>query len=271
MNRPAAIRQLFSEEHVSSSSIRRYLQCPRAYRFAYVERIPPETRASALCYGIAIHDAVEHLLLANKHGAPEPSHEELATVFRDSFQKQLDGETPVVFSDKESADGLIDTAVASLRCYLDQAPRPHKVVEVEMPFNIEIVDRETGEVLPRLVGVVDAVTQREDGTFELWELKSGARRWSEDQLNGDVQLTCYSLAAPQVGLGDAALQVHLLLKTKKPAMEVYTPTRSEADRQEFLDVITGVLRAVRAEAFHPVRSWACRGCSFLGECNSCSQ
>ena len=105
-----------------------------------------------------------------------------------------------------------------------------------------------------------------DGT-RILEHKTAARRWAPDRIATDLQITAYSLAAPLLGLGDAVVDVQLLLKTKKPAFEVLHPVRSDADRRDLVAVVSGVTKAIKAGAFYPVRSWACRGCQYAGACS----
>jgi len=266
MDAAIAIRQLFAEEHLSASAIGTWLRCPRQYRFKYVDRRQPESKASALAFGGAIHKALAHYYQKLRDIEAEPTAEELAAVFREEWEKQLDTDLPVLFGDKEDEGSLTDMGVKMLAVLLEKAVLPAEVVEVELPFSIEIIDPETGEELPRLVGGLDAVVKDRDGTYRILEHKTAARRWAPDKLAFDQQLTAYSMVAPQIGLGEAGVTVQLLLKQKTPDFEVLHAVRTDADRRDFLDTAAGVLRAVKAEAFHPIRDWQCRGCAFASAC-----
>jgi RecB family exonuclease len=261
-----ATRQLFAEDHISYSAISKYLLCPRSYRFRYIDHAKAETRSSALVFGSATHQALGHFYTALRDNQPEPSHDELSTVFRDYFKTELDKEVPVIFGEKENAEGLIVTGIEMLRVFLEEAERPNKVIDVESPFSIELVDWETGEVLPRLVGVFDCVVQDADGRYRILEHKTAARRWAEDRIERDMQITAYSHVAPLLGLGNADVTIQVLLKQKKPAFEIYHPQRTDADRSDFLETAIGVLRAVDAKAFYPFRDWQCRSCEYASQC-----
>ena len=262
----AARKRLFAEEHVSYSAIGKYLRCPRSYRFRYLDRAPPETRASALVFGSALHEALATFYTAHKEKKPEPGHEELVKVFTEYFKVELAKPVPVLFSEKESPEGLLEIGAGMLRAFLEKAERPYRVVAVEEPFGIEIIDWETGEVLPKLVGFFDAVVQDEDGRYRILEHKSAAKRWTEDRLRHDQQVTAYGHVAPLVGYGHAAVTIQVLLKTKKPDFETYTPERTDEDRRDFLETVCGVLRSVDAKAFFPRRDWHCRSCEFASKC-----
>jgi CRISPR/Cas system-associated exonuclease Cas4 (RecB family) len=252
--------------HVSHSAIATYMRCPRQYEARYVSRLPPETRAASMAFGSAIHEVLAFFYTALREQRPEPGLAELVPIFEEAWAHQLDDAVPVLFDGADTAASLAATGAAVLACFLKEAPRPTEVLAVEAPFSVEVVDPETGEVLPeRLVGVFDAVV-RDHGTIRILEHKTAARRWTEDRLAFDLQPTAYTLAAPVLGYGDAAVTIQLLLKAKKPGFETYAVERTEQDRRDLRRVIWGVLAAIRAGAFYPVRDWQCRGCAYAGAC-----
>ena len=56
--------------HLSPSSIKTFLSCPRKYRFRYVDRAEAAFRAVALVLGSAFHDVVGQWLTAHAMGRP---------------------------------------------------------------------------------------------------------------------------------------------------------------------------------------------------------
>jgi len=266
MRAATAIKLLFAEDHFSASGLAKYLRCPRSYQYRYVDHRTPESRASALVFGSAIHTALAHFYGALRNSQPEPGIEELADIFRGAWAEGLDDGPPVLFGDDENADKLTDCGVAMLAAFLEKAPRPASVLEVEMPFSIELVDPATGDVLPRLVGVFDAVVREADGRTAILEHKTSAKKWAETKLAFDSQITAYSLAAPQLGFRDADVVIQVLLKQKSPDLVLYRPTRTDADKRDLVEVVRGVAAAVRAEVFFPVRDWHCRSCEYASAC-----
>jgi putative RecB family exonuclease len=266
MHTATAIKLLFAEEHFSASGLAKYIRCPRSYQFRYVEHRVPESRASALVFGSAVHSALAHFYGALRASQPAPSHAELADVFRGAWAEGLDDGPAVLFGDDESADKLTDVGVGMLAAFCEKAPHPASVLEVEMPFSIELVDPATGDVLPRLVGVLDAVVREADGTYAILEHKTAAKRWTDDKLAFDNQITAYSLVAPELGLSEAQVNIQVLLKQKAPDLVVYRPHRSDADRRELVEIVAGVTAAVRIGAFYHVRDWWCRSCEYASAC-----
>jgi len=261
------LAHLRAQPHVSFSAISSYLRCPRSYEARYVRRVPPATRASSLAFGSAIHEALAIFYAALRDHRPEPAYEDLVDVFNVAWKRQLAEQPPVLFDERDTADSLATAGAKLLDCFLAQAPRPAEVLAVEAPFSIEIADPDTGEVLPeRLVGAFDVVVRDADGGCRILEHKTGARRWTADRLAYDLQPSAYTLAAPELGYGDADVTIQLLLKTKAPAFETYAVARTEQDRCDLRRVVCGVLAAIRAQAFYPVRDWPCRSCPYAGPC-----
>ena len=255
------VRQLFQEEHVSVSAISRYLKCPRSYKYKYVDKLQAETRASALVFGGAIHETLALFYKALRDEQPEPDLTNLMAAFHFKFEDDLKANPPVMFSDKETTATLMESAKAMLEVFLAEAERPFKVVDVETPFSLDIGSSK------RLVGVLDAVIQDSDGKYRILEHKTAARRWSESRISSDLQITVYQLAAPMLGLGNTnSVDIQLLLKTKKSGLEIYPARRTQADKDDALETIDGVLRAAEAGAFYPCRDWWCGSCEFASKC-----
>jgi len=261
-----ALAELRKEKHLSISSIQTYLRCPAQYFYRYVMRIKETHRPGALAFGTAIHTALACFYTSLMQGE-EISCDELTASFADAWQKQLSGSLPVLLDDKDCPGSLQDKGVRMLTCFHNDAPRPHRVVGVEEPFAVDICHPESGEPLPeRLVGVFDALIQQEDGSYTILEHKTAARRFSKSRLEHDLQVTGYTLAAPLVGLPDASVTLQILLKTGKAALELYQPSRSKRDFMDFQRTAAGVLAAIEAGAFYPVRDWWCGSCSSASRC-----
>jgi RecB family exonuclease len=74
--------------HTSVSQLKTFLQCPRKYRYQYIDRIRPEFRPIALAFGTAWHHAIgEYLLPQVKDRVP--TREEIQAVFRDSLTEEV--------------------------------------------------------------------------------------------------------------------------------------------------------------------------------------
>jgi putative RecB family exonuclease len=252
------------ERHYSVSSLTCYLRCPRSFAHRYVFETPPSHRPGALSFGSAIHSALALFYARLMRGKDEPTAEVLAADFSEAWSRELAGDLPVLLDGADTPDTLRDRSVAMIRVFHEEASRPTRVLAVEDTFSIEVVNPETGEVLPDLVGRFDALVEDGRGT-RLLEHKTSSRRYSEAKLAHDLQPTAYSLALQRMGI-DAGVTYQVLLKTKTPTLELYEVERGPQDHRDLMETIVGVHRAVEAGAFHPIRDWWCQGCVYSGPC-----
>jgi len=254
------LSDLRQQPHISVSQLKTFIQCPRKYYFTYVERARPAFRAIALSFGSAFHAAVGEMLTGD-------SNLDSATqVFRDVLEHDVvHGDVPVLFESDEDLGACVDLGARMLAEFHKSVPMPDEVVGVELPFSIELHDPSSGEVLDRpLIGAMDAIVV-EDGEPVIWELKTGKRKWSDTQLEFDLQPTAYVMAARSLGV-NAPVKVIVTTKAKTPAVQSTLVSRTERDERELAHVAASVLRGVEAGVDHPVRDWWCKSCAYAGRC-----
>jgi hypothetical protein len=93
-------------------------------------------------------------------------------------------------------------------------------VLIEAPFNVELRDPITGEVLDeKLTGVIDLVAERE-GRLRIFEHKTSARRYGRDQLDFDLQPTAYLYAARELRVEVEGVTFQVLTKAATPVVQV---------------------------------------------------
>ena len=113
-----------------------------------------------------------------RDGLEEPTAEELIDAFRDAWEQELDADVPVLFGDRDddSKAALTDSGVELIKVFHAEAPRYDEILAVEQGFRIDLLDEENGEVLPALVGYIDAVAH--DGQQHvILEHKATRVRW----------------------------------------------------------------------------------------------
>lgn len=250
--------------HLSVSSIGEFLSCPRKFQLSRIQKVQPSHRAVSLAFGTAFHSGVGLALFQHAHGEPI-DRTRIGEQFRDVLKMELRGNVPVLFDDGESEDQLVEQGIAMLGRYLDVVPMPDTVHAIERRFRFDWFDPDTGEVMPPLVGFIDAVTET-DGRVQLMELKSGKRRWDEDKLTFDHQLVAYRMAMRAEGVHDPELRLVVVTRTKSPDVQLERLVRTDRDEREFVETAANVLRAVRAQAFVRQRSWACKTCPYAEAC-----
>jgi putative RecB family exonuclease len=246
--------------HLSVSQLKTFLQCPKKYTLQYVARAEPAFRPIALAFGTAWHETIgAHLLPQVKD--QYLSREELRALFRDVLTEEVSKEgPPVLFEDEEDLGQTVDLGLRMLDAFILGVPRPDDVLEVERAFVL------TGEVAPvPMIGAIDAVVI-DEGKTAVWELKTGKKKWSQDLLEWDPQMTCYSMAARELGHDDPGLKLLVTTKTKTPNVQIERLVRHRADKRELAETALTVLAAVNAGVDYRVRGWGCKTCAHAGVC-----
>ncbi len=264
----SSLAELRAKPHTSISQMKAFIACPMRYHLQYVAREEPAFRALALVFGTAWHATVGEHLLRSDHEHQVPI-DELRAHLRDGIVTGIGANgPPVLFEEEQNVGAVVDVAMKMLTIFVDRVPLPDKVRAVELPFSIAVLHPITGEMLPRpLIGAIDAVVM-ENGNAAVWELKSGKRRWSGDQLEFDLQMTGYRMAARHLGYGEVDLKLLVTTKSKVPDVQVELLVRHRRDESEFAELAVGVHRAITAGVDHRIRSWACRSCPFANACGS---
>jgi putative RecB family exonuclease len=250
--------------HVSVSQVKCYLRCPRQYQLRYVLGAEPEFMPANLVLGSAVHEGLAAYYRSVMTTSESPEFAVCMAAFHATLVGFRKGKLPINDGDQIEAQGEALLKVFYESTYED----PPNVVGVEVPFTIELPDPTTGEILEEaLVGALDLVV-REEQKHVVGEHKTAAKKWSKDQIEHEIQLSAYKLVARKLGLGEVGLRLQVLTKTKKPKMIVENTDRTDRDEREFLETVVGVLRAIDAQVFFPIRNGMCCGCAFQLRCNS---
>lgn len=251
-------------QHLSVSSIKEYLACPRKFRLRRIDGLVPAFRPVSLAFGSAFHEGVAFGL--HKHSLGESPHsEETQQHFRERLREQInESDAPVLFDDQEDEGALADKGLEMLDAFWHEVPLPDRVIGIEQRFSLSI-QGPNGESLPPLIGSVDAAVETAD-TPSVWELKTARQRWPEDKLEHDIQPTAYRMAFRARHGVDPELVLGVVTKTRKPAVQLVKLRRNRADEKELMETAASVCRALDAGVDHPVRSWACKTCEYAEVC-----
>jgi hypothetical protein len=269
MRNNTAFAILRAESHTSASALGQYVRCSQQFFYQRIERAEPEHRSSALVFGSGLHRSLARYYAALRDDQPIPGADDLQTTFADYFRAELaDGDrAPVLFTEREHPDKLLDLGVRLIDVFLAKVVKPHRVVGVEEEFLVELHDPADGTVLEeRLLGVFDLVVQNPDLTHTIYDHKSAARKLPATRTAHDMQVSAYAYAAPAVGLGDADVKLQVLLKQKNADLVIYECPRNGRDTIDFLTLATGVLNAIRNGIHYKTPDWHCTSCPFKARC-----
>ena len=228
-----ALPVLREQLHVSVSQLKTYLTCPRKYELSYVRGLEPAFTPLALAFGSVFHTALAYYYRVLQKSKRSPPLEAVIQVFSDEWKAAANRPFPLQDEDDEEPVDHLDRAVKMLTVFYSTVASSRMTVEaVELAFSVELHDPTNGQLVEeRLVGAIDLLLAHKEKRTVV-ELKTNAKRWSQDQINYDLQPTAYRLAARQLGLGDVDLQLEVYTKTKAPIVQIESLRRGPDDEDD---------------------------------------
>jgi RecB family exonuclease len=179
----------------SVSSTREYEGCPRRYRFGYVDRLPKDRPVPpSWRFGTVVHAALEAAWKAAMEApgdTPVLAHLPVALVALEAalVKEGLD-------TDADRARGVdVVTRALEIDVVRDQALDPDTDLPAARPVGVEEALRGRIDQQHRIIGFVDLVLERPDGTIELVDHNVTSRRSTPDELRDDFQLNLYGQLA----------------------------------------------------------------------------
>ncbi|MEM7575050.1 MAG: ATP-dependent DNA helicase [Bacteroidota bacterium] len=160
----ALIAEQLKDFRLSVSALHSFLDCPLAFFYERVLRVPTEQREAAT-YGDALHEALQHYFLRVKAEASLgwPSREELVFLFEQALQRRRSWFEPERYQQR------LEQGRRELAAYYDKE-RPNWTDKVWVEQSIREVELEG---VP-LRGIIDRIDQLSDTQVAIWDYKTGA-------------------------------------------------------------------------------------------------
>ena len=250
-------------EYLSASRITQYLMCPLKYKLIYVDKVDPDFLPSNLVLGSCIHSAIEGFYHNWQEGVRLTS-ETVIELFESYFDAGTDGKTLEPGCDREAVKNI----GKSLLTVFARDVQPAEVVGIEEKFRIPLVDLDTGEFIIDLVGVFDLVELDSEGTPVVCDHKSASKRYSDADLESNLQLTAYGLASRDLHKidGPVLLRIDAMIKNKTPVFDQKFSIRTDATDRKFVKLAIDVLKAIESGIFFPNTGWQCGTCQVKSSC-----
>lgn len=247
-------------EYLSWSRVACYRDCPRRFRFRYVECRTEECISSALPFGSAIHRAAE----ARMAGRPMPQTEVLVEIFRQAWLEGVKHAPPVEFPSGESEATLHDAARRMLEAYREFALTERgQVVAIEHEARFAVADLE-------MVARLDLV-ELDGRDLVVTDLKTARSAWNENKVREAMpQLVAYAYAVvPFVeALGVKRIRPRFIVvtKAKQPKVQVLEPAATADDARRLKDLVLETAKGIQSGVFPRHEGWQCAQCSFRNAC-----
>lgn len=242
---------------LSPSSIAAFKECPLAFRFSYLERLPEPPSAPA-SKGTLVHKALE--LLMCRPPDDRTIDAALADLDRARAEFTTDPEFSQLDLSEEEWAKFHSDADALVRKYFElEDPTAVRPIGLELKLEARVGNA-------RLRGVIDRLELDDDGELVITDYKTGgvpSERFEGKSLSG---VHIYALLCEQMlGRRPARVQLYYLQKPEMIIAEASDQTVTGVERRTTA-LWTAIERACTRDDFRPHRSRLCDWCAFQAYC-----
>ena len=241
--------------YISHSQIRTYNECPRKYRYAYVEGIVPQVNEKVFL-GEVFHGAIEHYFQLKIEGATPPP-EAMRAWFTSAFSETEAGRKIAWQTPRQETR---ERGLAFLMYFLEHIAPAIRPLMVEKELAAELPG--SGVVLK---GVIDLIEE----DYVITDFKTTTGKWPASRALNSPQMVIYKyLFDRSFSAQSAALKYEVLYAKHAGNVRHQTlkiqPAPDAVD--SLLAMIGHVVEKIDAGLFQANVTGFCRYCEFRGLC-----
>ncbi|MGB6839280.1 MAG: UvrD-helicase domain-containing protein [Microgenomates group bacterium] len=246
-------------DYLSYSQIETFRTCPLHYKLKYILKIPTPPKA-ALSFGISMHAALRDFYLYIK-GGEKPSEKLFFRALEENWIKEG-------FRGKAHEKKMFEKGKNFLADFYKKEFNPKVIpIALEQPFVIPLVASK-GERRLKIGGKIDRVDRLPGGKIEIIDYKTGANVPTQKQVDHDLQLTFYALAATNIA------EKPFAKKPKDIKLSLYyfdgqtkiSSTRTAEDFEKAKKEIFNFRKEIENSDFKCSGSYLCKNCEYSLMC-----
>lgn len=251
------------KRYISASAIAKFLQCPLAYKYIYVDtpiRLPWNMYA---WYGDAIHKSLDFNYRQKIKSRKDRDRDEVIDFFKTQFKKSI-AWMPAPTFQPNAAIILENDWIEMLERYMiDMAPKIQPMA-IEQEFELYLES-----VWTYVKWYIDLIT--EDGYIVDHKTcsQSTHRKWNDKAVQSNYQLTMYSLAYRKMfKKAEKGVQIHKLVRGNKNNdlfFERLSTTRTDLDVLVLVQLIMRMEQMIANDIRYPNLN-SCETCDFRDTC-----
>lgn len=247
--------------YLSYSQINTFQTCPLHYKLKYIFKVPTPYSASQ-SFGTSIHATLKdfyNLVLSGK----KPTEKLIFECLENSWIKEG-------FKTKKHEIKFYEKGKLYLAGFLKEGFNPKNLtVFLEQPFTIPLIFGDKNVKPLKIGGVIDRVDILPDGSIEIIDYKTGANIPSQKEVDKNLQLAFYGLAAteiPEEPFNKKPEQIKLSLYYLD-AQEKITTVRTKEDLEKAKEEIFKVRDEIEKSDFICSGNYLCKDCEYKLLCN----
>jgi putative RecB family exonuclease len=245
----------------SHSRLATFEDCPRKFRFRYVDAIKVDSEGVEAFMGKRVHEILERLYHHVARFGKPPSLAQVLERFRRDWAQAWHEKVTIVRT--ENAPEFYEDRGARCLENFYRANYPFtsgETVGLEQRLSLEL----DGEGRYRAIGIVDRIVRRGDGVFEIHDYKTSGYLPPQRRVDEDRQLALYQIGLEQTysDAREVELVWHYLVFNRT--------LRSRRTPEELADLRSATMRlidSIEAERDYPAKPGPlCRWCDFAELC-----
>lgn len=246
-------------DYLSYSQIETFRTCPLHYKLRYILKVPTPPSAS-LSFGTSIHEVLKDFYISIRNGE-KPTEKLIFNLLERNWVKEG-------YGSKEYEKKMFKQGKEYLSLFLEKYLDP-KVIPalLEQPFTIPLSDG-LGRPL-KIGGKIDRVDETSHG-IEIIDYKTGANVPTQKQVDHDLQLTFYALAATTIKeapFNRKPEEVRLTLYYFSTQQKIST-VRTKKDLEKAKEEIFKIRNEMEKSDFSCSGGILCKNCEYKLLCNT---
>jgi len=246
--------------HISYSELRNWSECTWRHKLIYLDRIESFQGSEHTCYGTAVHDTVEHMLL----GEPIEPYEHFNDVFtKELIKAEILEDTQLCKDMRQQVVGTFELIVPALDEYFS-SKGGWSLVATEQDLMERVNDSY------KFKGFIDLILKDGQGHYHIIDWKTCSWGWNARKKNDILytrQLVLYkNFYAQKLGVSLRTISTHfgLIKRTaKKNRIELFKVTSGERKTKNSLDFLDKALYNI-TKGRHIKNKLSCKFCPFAG-------
>ncbi|MEX2244161.1 MAG: PD-(D/E)XK nuclease family protein [Fimbriimonadaceae bacterium] len=240
---------------LSPSKLTTYLACPDKFKWTYVDdRGKWYLRSkSYYSFGSTLHGVLQRFHDEGDTGVTT-THQAVAALEESWIEAGYASHEEMMQAMSEGK-AIIETYIENFKAQ----PVTAKTVYIE-----KLLRRDLGPFV--LIGRLDRVDERDDGTLEVVDYKSGRQTVLAEDVATDLAMNCYALLLQERHPGAKLAASIVALRTGEKATVFFDPNELQTFQKDLVTLGTEVLERDFA-GLVPVPKRICRDCDFLQLCS----